>query len=553
MFSTVKPKIPCGGRPDQGRVSTLETQSKHPHTSCYLSPSRHTTASRSMKGAGPVAQTAAFQAMIMTIAMIVISLVLPMKLHAQAGWHDEERLTNDPAGCITSPNNGKYITVDLNGTVHIVWADERDRNLEIYHKMKVNGVWTADERLTSAPDDSKRPILVVDGMNRVHLIWNDKRDGNKEIYHRIFDNGTWGEESRVTFTGGDSFGPSAVAEHFMIHLVHMEDINGHLQVIYREFNGIAWSDPVQLTDVPSGDRMVPSIDMAEDGTLHVVWWDTREYPSGNTNGKIYYREWDGSSWLPEELISNPDANAMRPSIAVDDSGNVHVAWINRMDVYDQISYREKTAYGWEDEIEITSGHCEHYHPSIDVTGNDVFLVYWDNCTEETNPEVFFRKKSSGSWSGPERISNGSGSSTLCCIYSEPNGNLHVGWVDTRDGNEEIYYREYIDPSNGVGDEGEKPDEPTFFSIESLSIFPNPFFTSTRLMITSPVDRRCVISIYDVSGGLVNEFTPIETTGGSSFVVWNGLDSHGRNLPPGVYFVRCRIGKKSVFGKVIYLR
>lgn len=472
--------------------------------------------------------------------------------HAQAGWHEEERLTNDPAGCITSPNNGKYIAVDQDGNIHIVWADDRDRNLEIYHKMKCKGIWSDDERLTYAADDSKRPILVVDGLNMVHLIWNDRRDGNKEIYHRIWKDGAWGQEERVTETIGDSFGPSAVAEWLNIHLVYMEDINGHLQIMYRSFNGLEWSDPIQLTDESSGDRMVPSIDRAPDGTLHVAWWDTREEPPGNTNGKIYYREWNGSEWLPEERISSLESDAMRPSVAVDDSGFVHVAWIDRRDTYDQIHYRMKNSSGWQEEVAITSGNSEHYHPSLDAAGSDIFLVYWDNQIEETNSEIFFKRKTAGSWSGPERLSFGDNSSTLCCIYSEQNGNLHVAWVDKRDGNEEIYYREYIDPSNGIDDtddDGEKPE----VSLQSIDIFPNPFSTSTRFRLSTPKGEKCTIDIYDISGRRVNEFPNLRLREDPLFIIWNGRDRCGRGLSPGVYFVRFRIGKKSILKKVIYIR
>jgi len=489
-----------------------------------------------------------------TVLTTFLVVALTFGLNAQAGWQDEERLTNDPAGCITSPNNGKYIAVDQDGNVHIVWADERDRNLEIYHKMKVNGLWTDDERLTFAPDDSKRPILVVDGWNRVHLIWNDRRDGNKEIYHRIWENGTWGEEVRVTYTNGDSFGPSAVADWLAIYLVYMEEIDGHLQIIYRSFNGLQWSDPVQLTDVSTGDRMVPSIDRATDGTLHVAWWDTREDPPGNINGKIYYREWNGSQWLPEERISSLESDAMRPSIAVDDSGYVHVAWIDRRDTYDQIHYRMKDSLGWREETAITSGNSEHYHPSLDTAGDEVYLVYWDNYIEETNSEVFFRRKSAGSWSGPERLSFGENSSTLCCLYSEPNGNLHTAWVDMRDGNEEVYYREYIDPSNGIdeNDDGDDDGKPEL-TIQSLNVFPNPFFSSICLRVSSYKEEMCTIAVYDVNGKRLNEFPPVRLSGNQALIVWNGKDRYGKSLSPGVYFIRCRIGKKSILKKVIYMR
>ena len=64
---------------------------------------------------------------------------------------------------------------------------------------------------------------------------------------------------------------------------------------------------------------------------------------------------------------------------------------------------------------------------------------------------FSGEASAGVWRSPTRISNGDAASDLSSPASspEPNADLHLAWVDSRDGNQEIYYREYIDPANGV--------------------------------------------------------------------------------------------------------
>ena len=143
-------------------------------------------------------------------AITVLSIITLPAVSSAVGWQDIVRLTNDDGISFPAPNNGKYMAVDLDSALHIVWADDRDRNFEIYHKVRSGGVWSADERLTVADDDSKRPVLVVDNLGRLHLVWNDLRDGNKEIYHRIWDR-LWGPELRVTDTGGDSFASSTTA------------------------------------------------------------------------------------------------------------------------------------------------------------------------------------------------------------------------------------------------------------------------------------------------------------------------------------------------------
>ena len=70
-------------------------------------------------------------ALIRSIVCVVVILA-HTSIAAQSGWQDEQRLTFDDAISYGPPNNAKYIAVDNLARVHVVWADERDKNREIY-------------------------------------------------------------------------------------------------------------------------------------------------------------------------------------------------------------------------------------------------------------------------------------------------------------------------------------------------------------------------------------------------------------------------------------
>jgi hypothetical protein len=474
-------------------------------------------------------------------------------LCAQSGWQEEVRLTNDDAISFVPPNNGKFLAVDRMGRLHVVWADDRDKNYEIYYKYRSNGTWSIDERLTFDSARSARPVLAVDEFNRLHLVWNDSRDGNKEIYHKI-KNVSWSEDRRVTETDGNSFAPSIVADGLTIHLVYNENISDHLEIMYRLFDVFEWSEAIPLTNVQSGDRMVPSIAIGPDGSIHVTWWDTREDSTGNTNGKIYYKR-RTQDWLAEELVSDPSADAMRPNITVDDSGYVHVAWIDTRETYEQIYYRRRAPQGWEPEIDLTRDEATHYHPSIAAAGGEVFLVYWDDHLSFTNSEIFFRRRVNGNWVGPIRISRGEAGSTLPCLIAESNKNLHTAWVDERHGygNMEIYYRAYIDPQTGIGDEDDdiSTDEETIQLL--FDARPNPFSLSTSIKLSIATESYVRITIYDVSGRCVKILVEQILTPGTHTFPWNGRDNNGHRVSPGVYIALARIGKRQVSSKVLHIR
>ncbi len=112
------------------------------------SPPRSLPAGRRRSGAR---KRAAFSRMIPVFyAACILSAFLPSPLYPADGWQVDLRLTNDPESSFPPPNNCKYIAVDGAGRVHVVWADSRDKNYEIYHKFLVGrglvGGYEADLR-----------------------------------------------------------------------------------------------------------------------------------------------------------------------------------------------------------------------------------------------------------------------------------------------------------------------------------------------------------------------------------------------------------------------
>ncbi len=94
-------------------------------------------------------------------------------------WEPARRLTDAPL-----PSARPSLALAGN-ELHAVWFDLRDGNAEIYYKYSsdAGANWTPDERLTTAPGDSVQPAIAVNN-NVVHVIWADSRDGNSEIYYK---------------------------------------------------------------------------------------------------------------------------------------------------------------------------------------------------------------------------------------------------------------------------------------------------------------------------------------------------------------------------------
>ena len=62
-----------------------------------------------------------------------------------------------------------------------------------------------------------------------------------------------------------------------------------------------------------------------------------------------------------------------------------------------------------------------------------------------------------------------------------------------------------------------------------------------------------LSAFDLRGRLVRRFEDTTTTAGMQSIHWDGRDSAGHALPPGIYLVCLEMGGRSVTRRVSILR
>jgi hypothetical protein len=83
--------------------------------------------------------------------------------------------------------------------------------------------------------------------------------------------------------------------------------------------------------------------------------------------------------------------------------------------------------------------------------------------------------------------------------------------------------------------------------------PNPSSASTRLGFTLPAETHVSLAVYDIGGRIVRELTRGVYPAGAHEVSWDGRDSGGRTLQPGVYLVRLDAGVRSETARVVRVR
>jgi flagellar hook assembly protein FlgD len=92
----------------------------------------------------------------------------------------------------------------------------------------------------------------------------------------------------------------------------------------------------------------------------------------------------------------------------------------------------------------------------------------------------------------------------------------------------------------------------------LEVYPNPF--KKRLDIRWTIEdggckaQNLSLKIYDVTGRLVRDFDLLSSINYlTSSIIWSGMDSQGRYVPSGVYFVKFEHNQQSRIEKIVKIQ
>ncbi len=226
------------------------------------------------------------------------------------------QLTNDPS--FTGPPS---ITSTRDGTVHVVWQDNRSGPPQIWTKRFVPGSgWTADQQLVFSPGVSQQPSITASYSGHVHLVWRDTRDGNNEVYYKEYVPGTGWDPAdvRLTVQSATQGEPNADADPMdNVYVVWTDQRNGSLNpdIFYKERKGGIWQPDVPIvyaaTDTTNSIQQFPGI--AHDGVanLFVTWTDHRLPATFGRNKDVYYKVGTGFVTAVESSEAPPLTRLLR--------------------------------------------------------------------------------------------------------------------------------------------------------------------------------------------------------------------------------------------------
>ena len=84
-------------------------------------------------------------------------------------------------------------------------------------------------------------------------------------------------------------------------------------------------------------------------------------------------------------------------------------------------------------------------------------------------------------------------------------------------------------------------------------YPNPFNPSTNIDIETVTSGKLLVSIYDISGRLINTLLNKKTDAGYYSLRRNGQNFNGEPMPTGIYFVQVESGGDLGIRKIMLIK
>jgi hypothetical protein len=212
---------------------------------------------------------------------------------------------------------------------------------------------------------------------------------------------------------------AAVAARDDFIMVVYEGISGKGRGIYASlsFNaGSSFLPTMKIADAASKTELRPSVAIARDGAVSVMW---QCYVESQSTTRIFGTESRdfGATWSPPRELVLGKQMEMLPRVYYDDRNVLHLFYHGSVGTHINLFHAERKSGGDFETtgslIRLTSNMRGAFFPSICISGGDFYIV-WQGKEEDFSDELFFIKSSNygRSWSSRERITRSRGNNEV---------------------------------------------------------------------------------------------------------------------------------------------
>ena len=226
-------------------------------------------------------------------------------------------------------------------------------------------------------------------------------------------------------------------------------------------NGLAFNGDVRVDDDSPGARKKPAIALDRESNIYVVWQDERE---GMWNWTVYFAKSNdgGQTFGPNVRVGSSSMwfEFYAPSITIDDSGTIYVAWydegwyINDYDIYITKSIDGGSSFA--PRFRVDHGSTSHAsRPKLAVNYSGKVYVTWEDDQELSGWWHIYMNSSNSDFETFDttdlRVDTdlSSGMSFYPSLVPGDSGDVYVTWSYWEEGSR-IYFNKSTDGGNTFG-------------------------------------------------------------------------------------------------------
>ncbi len=391
-------------------------------------------------------------------------------LTAAAGgtWNGIMRISDNPMDSLEHD-----IAIDDQGYKHIVWADNRVGNHQLFYTRidPQNHVELSEWPITVSSVNARAPSVSADGMGRLHVVWTEFRSGKWDYFYKIIERDdlvseevrisdnhpmAQSDEDRANMRYPSFLDPDVSEEHLLTsditmddrgraHIVWINYSHDFFEIYYTVISGDYKVYESRISDSTS-DSLSPKVVIDRDAWIA---WSERD---GN-NVEIFSSIIDPYGETLEDtvhLYGSESNDHLRIDLARDHLGSSHIVWSESsnnpfgegMSNIRYLQYNSTGTFLGPEDLVIKST-LKASNPSILINRTDAF-VFWDSQRDgnsDSDTDLYYMTLLlNGTISGERtRITKTPGRSSMPAAAMDEDDLIHLCWVDTVDGNREIYY------------------------------------------------------------------------------------------------------------------
>ncbi len=358
--------------------------------------------------------------------LLLVVLLLAWARPVAAGWLPIDTVTNRPNDHdLTCENNARAVVADAAGNIHVVWRGSVDGVAQLWYSRfdAVTRQWSEDTVLFPDPRGTMDPVLALDSGGELLVARFLKTPRMLKLCRRSPSSGLWFEVDSLRGVSAESLLSMSVDRAGLVHLVWQYQPQSFHQVRYIQHDGARWLNDTSFAQA-DGNLTRPAVAASPDGDVMVVW--QQSIPSSC----ILARTRRLGIWQRVDTVYNR-TECSSPCVASGPNGSFNVVWVGGLSSSGQwVLHRELTEAGWGETTRVAPRYRPRVSPAVAVDeAGDVHVAWAGDEPVSQQRQLFYRCRVRGNiWKPETMVSVGTRDKGRVSV-SSGSGRVQVAWTE----------------------------------------------------------------------------------------------------------------------------